>query len=333
MTMTNGLSASLQDIKDSRKTAVINDEMKRLNVGIAALQEIRLADSGTLKEKDYTFFWQGKRSNEPREHGVGFAVRNSLLRMVEPGSGGSERLLTLRLNSSTGPVTLISVYAPTLSATPDTKDMFYENLASIIRNIPNKEQVVVLGDFNARVGTDHDSLPSYLDQFEVGKMNENGQRVLELCTFHDLCIKNSFFRTKPQHKVLWRHPRSKHWHQLDLILVRRAAIKNVLHTRSYHSVDCDTDHTLVCCKIRCNQKNSTTQKTNRIFVSMSARCLNQTSRSSLLRALRRNLDLCNLVTLPQRSGKFCVTLCTALLWLPVGRGPQNHMTASKPNQL
>ena len=77
--------------------------------------------------------------------------------MVEPGSGGSERLLILRLNSTTGPVTLISVYAPTLSTTPDTKDIFYGNLASIIRNIPSKEQVVVLGDFNARVGADHDS--------------------------------------------------------------------------------------------------------------------------------------------------------------------------------
>ena len=71
-----------------------------------------------------------------------------------------------------------------------------------------------------------------------------------LCTFHNLCITNPFFKTKPQHKVSWRHPRSKHWHQLDLILVRRAAIKNVLHTRSYHSADCDTDHSLVCCKIR-----------------------------------------------------------------------------------
>ena len=57
-------------------------------------------------------------------------MRNSLLRMFEPGSGGLERLLTLRLNSTTGPVTLISVYAPTLSYTPDTKDMFYENLAT-----------------------------------------------------------------------------------------------------------------------------------------------------------------------------------------------------------
>ena len=85
-------------------------------------------------------------------------------------------------------------------------------------------------------------------------MNENGQQLLKLCVFHNLCITNSFFKTKPQHKVSWRHPHSKHWHQLDLILVRHAAIKNVLHTRSYHSMDCDTDHSLVCCKIRLQPK-------------------------------------------------------------------------------
>ena len=91
--------------------------------------------------------------------------------------------------------------------------------------------------------------------FWNGKLNENGQRLLELCTFLNLCITNSFFKTKPQHKVSWSHPRSKHWHQLDLIMVRHAAIKNVLRTRLYHSADCDTDHSLVCCKIKLQPKN------------------------------------------------------------------------------
>ena len=112
-------------------------------------------------------------------------------------------------------------------------------------------------------GVDHDSWPSCLGQFGVGKMNENGQRLLELCTFHGLCITN-FSRTKPQHKVSWRHPRSKHWHQLDLILVRRAAIKNVLHTRSYHSADCDTDHSSVFFKIRMQTKKFHHTKTKGI---------------------------------------------------------------------
>ena len=253
-TMMPGLSEDLQDVSDSRKTAVINNELKRLDVDIATLQETRLADSGTLKEKDYTFFWQGKSSEQRREHGVGFAVKNSLLNKVEPGSNSSERLMTLHLNTTEGPATLISVYAPTLSASPEAKDEFYENLSSTLSNIPSTEHLFLLGDFNARVGADNDSWPSCLGHFGVGKMNDNGQRLLELCSFHELCVTNSFFRTKPQHKFSWQHPRSKHWHQLDLILTRRAAIKNVLLTRSYHSADCDTDHSLVCCKIRLTPK-------------------------------------------------------------------------------
>ena len=128
-----------------------------------------------------------------------------------------------------------------MSATSAIKDEFYENLAAIISSVPNNEQLVLLGDVNARVGANHDTWPSCLGLFGMGKMNENGQRLLELCTYHDLCIANSYFRTKPQHKVSWRHPRSKHWHQLDLILFRRAALKNVLHTRSYDSADCNTE--------------------------------------------------------------------------------------------
>ena len=56
-----GLSASLQDIKDSRKTAVINDELRRLNMDMATLQETRLADSGTLRRR--TTYSSGRGSS------------------------------------------------------------------------------------------------------------------------------------------------------------------------------------------------------------------------------------------------------------------------------
>ncbi|CAE1168442.1 unnamed protein product [Acanthosepion pharaonis] len=203
--MLTGLSENPQDINDSRKTAFINGELKRLHVDIATLQETCLADSGSLK-KDYTFFCQGKSSDELRQHGVGFAVRNSLLNAVEPSSNGSERLLIFRLNTTTSPVTLVSVYASTLYTTPDK---FYDNLSTTISSIPRKQHLVLLGDFNTRVSADY---PWHLclEQFGVGKTNDNGQRLLELCTYHNLHIANSSFRTKPQHKVSWRHSRSKH---------------------------------------------------------------------------------------------------------------------------
>ena len=89
-----------------------------------------------------------------------------------------------------------------------------------------------------------------LGHFGVGKMNENGQRLLELCCHHGLCITNSYFKCKELHKVSWRHPWSRHWHQLDLIITRRADLSKVLHTRSYQSADCDTDHSHVASKVR-----------------------------------------------------------------------------------
>ena len=114
--------------------------------------------------------------------------------MVEPGNNGSERLLTLRLNTTAGPVTLVSVYAPTISATPDTKDEFYDQLSATISNISNKEQLILLGDFNARVGADQRSWPSCLGKFGIGKMNDNGQRLLELALTTTFALPTPFSR-------------------------------------------------------------------------------------------------------------------------------------------
>jgi len=45
-------------------------------------------------------------------------------------------------------------------------------------------------------------------------MNEIGQRLQKLYLYHGLCVTNTFFSTKPRHRVSWRHPRSGIWHSL-----------------------------------------------------------------------------------------------------------------------
>ena len=54
-TMTPGVS-DLQQVTDVRKTAVINNDLRWLQVDIIALQETRLPESGIIREKDYSFF-------------------------------------------------------------------------------------------------------------------------------------------------------------------------------------------------------------------------------------------------------------------------------------
>ncbi|CAE1149183.1 unnamed protein product [Acanthosepion pharaonis] len=113
----------------------------------------------------------GLPQDDPRQHGVGFAVKNSLMPAIEPPTGGSEGNLAIgHLNI----YNVLCIYAPTLCATPECKR---------------------------------------------------------------------------RRNVSWRHPRSRHWHQLGLVITRRAA-----NTRSFYSADCGRDRSLVGCKARLTAK-------------------------------------------------------------------------------
>ena len=94
---------------------MINNELCRLQVDIIALQETRLPESCIIREKEYSFFWQGKAADETRKHGVGFAIKNNLLCSIIPPSKGTERFLKLQLQTSAGLVSLISAYVQQLT--------------------------------------------------------------------------------------------------------------------------------------------------------------------------------------------------------------------------
>ena len=64
---------------------------------------------------------------------------------------------------------------------------FYDQLDAIISRIPTSKHVYLLGDFNARVGADQESWPKVLGHHGMGKLNDNGQKLLEFCCFHKLC--------------------------------------------------------------------------------------------------------------------------------------------------
>ena len=258
--MQTGLSENLDGVEDIPKTSILDRELKRLGVDVAALQETRLANFGSIKERNYTFFWQGLKENERRLHGVGFAVNNRLLPMIETPEGGTERLMSLRIRTATGYATLLSCYAPTLDADPIIKEKFYHQLDDKVKETPTNDALYLLGDFNARVGAEDTLWPSVLGKHGIGKTNDNGQRLLEFCSFHHLCITNTFFKNKDLYKASWRHPRSKIWHQLDLIVTKQKDIKNVHNTRAYHSADCNSDHSLIRSKVKIVPKKIFTSK-------------------------------------------------------------------------
>ena len=106
-------------------------------------------------------------------------------------------------------------------------------------------KLVVLGDFNARVGRGNSSWEGVLGRHGVGKVNDNGLLLLSKCAEHGLCITNTLFRMADEYKTTWQHPRSKHWHMIDFIVVRQREIRDVRVTRAMRGAECWTDHRLI----------------------------------------------------------------------------------------
>ncbi|XP_076041849.1 uncharacterized protein LOC143025728 [Oratosquilla oratoria] len=147
-------------------------------------------------------------------------------------------------------MTIISVYAPTLTAENVNKDSFYNVLSEAVGVTPKEGKLVILGDFNARVGSSQHLWEGVLGPHGIGKCNENGLCLLSFCAEYGLTITNTLFYLRNKHKTTWRHPRSGQWHLLDYVIVRQQDRKDVLITKVMRGADCWTDHRLVRTKLR-----------------------------------------------------------------------------------
>ena len=234
-----------------RRTAIIGTELAKYNIDIAALSETRIAGKDQVIEEKgagYTFFTTGKPEGETRMAGTGFAIKNCLLSKLgdQKPHGISPRLSTLKIQMTKNQAAhFISAYAPTLDSPEEDKDAFYEQLSTLLNSIPYKDKIFLLGDFNARVGRDHQTWNKVLGKNGVGSTNSSGFRLLSLCTEQKLVITNTVFQQAHRHKTTWMHPRSKRWHLIDYVITRQRDLSEVKLTRSLPMSTIWTDHRLV----------------------------------------------------------------------------------------
>ena len=232
-----------------RPSAIVSRELARYNIDIAALSETRMLGENMFEEvgAGYTFFLKGNPLDGKCYHGVGFAIRTELLFLLQGKypTGINERLMKMSLSLDDCTVSMISAYAPTLGQSDENKGCFYDSLDDIIKAIPSSHKLLLLGDFNARVGTDYSSWEGIIGKHGVGNENSNGTRLLTLCSQNGLCLTNTLFQQPTRRKLTWMHPGSKVWHMIDFVITRQRDVKDVNHTRAMLGSCAHSDHRLV----------------------------------------------------------------------------------------
>ena len=92
-------------------------------------------------------------------------------------------------------ITVIQVYAPNSNTEESEVEWFYEDLQDLLELTPKKDVLFIIGDWNAKVGSQE--TPGVTGKFGLEVPNEAGQRLIEFCQENALVIANTLFQ---QHK-------------------------------------------------------------------------------------------------------------------------------------
>ena len=110
---------------------------------------------------------------------------------------------------------VIQVYAPTSNTEEAEVERIYEDLQDILELTPKKDVIFIIGDWNAKVGSQE--IPGVPDKFGLGVQNEAGQRLIEFCQENTLVIENTLFQQHKKRLFTWTSD-GQHRNQIDYIL-------------------------------------------------------------------------------------------------------------------
>ena len=128
----------------------------------------------------------------------------------------NDRMISVHFQGKPFNITVIQAYVPTSNAEEADVEWFYEDLQDVLELTPKKDALFIIGDWNAKVGSQE--TPGVTGKFGFGVRNEAGQRLIEFCQENALVIANTLFQRHKRRLYTWTSPDGQHWNQTDYIL-------------------------------------------------------------------------------------------------------------------
>ena len=225
----------------------------------------------------WTLVYSGPTKDRGKEgqHGVGILLNGELSKAWNDGGcqrwAISERVLAIRLpipgSGCDGDderwAFIISAYAPTSDPAHDAvREQFFVSVERTLQFAEPSDDIVVAGDWNARVGRggpedseDLHWMGRERGRYGVDTTNEQGRRLLHLCAGTGLTVAASWFaRSTARQRYTWTNRGNKRSACIDHILIRQSARRTCVdagvngHARRH--LPFPTDHELTFVRLR-----------------------------------------------------------------------------------
>ena len=217
-------------------------------IDILGIQEHRIVHNDPIKYEKvpgYTIITLSAWRNEmmAATGGIGIILSHKAMKSLSGVTSRGDRNLVVNFTGNPK-TTVIVTYSPTNASSEDEVENYYTDLRRCIDSVPDHNFLMLLGDFNARFGSDDVKHTMHLST------NRNGKLLTDLTLEKDLVVTNTYFRKRVGKLWTFIGP-GGHKAQIDYIIVRRKWRNSVLNCEAYSSfASVGSDHRVVSAKIR-----------------------------------------------------------------------------------
>ena len=223
------------------KLEVVKQEMARVNVNILGISELKWTGMGEFNSDDHYIYYC--RQESLRRNGVAIMVNQRVRNAVLGCSLKNNRMIFVHFQGKPFNIMVIQAYAPSSNAEEAEVERFCENLQDLLELTPQKDVLFILGDWNAKVGS-QETL-GVTGKFSLGLWNEAGQRLIEFWQENALVIANTLFQQHKRRLYTWTSPDGQHQNQIDYILCSKRWKSSRQSTKTRPGADCGSDHELL----------------------------------------------------------------------------------------
>ena len=225
-------------------------EMEHMKLDVLGISETHWKGKGEFIHEQkgimYKIVYSG---GEQKRKGTAIILRGKTAKATKHYELKNERIICMKLETKPVNTLLVQVYAPTTLHTDDEVAGFYEQVKETIEeNKKFDDVVVVMGDFNAKVGDS--KIEDVVGPFGLGEKNDRGDELINFCQENNLAVMNTWYEQKKSARHTWTGPNGRVKSQIDYILVNKRYRNNITNAKSRPGADCGSDHNPVVCKLR-----------------------------------------------------------------------------------
>ena len=153
------------------KLEVVKQEMARVNINILGIRELKWTAMGEFNSADHYIYYCGQDSL--RSNRVAITANKWVQNAVLGYNLKNDRIISVHFQGKPFNITVIQAYAPTSNAEEAKVERFFEDLQDLLELPPKKDFLFIIGDWNAKAGSQE--ISGVTGRFDLGVQKKQGK--------------------------------------------------------------------------------------------------------------------------------------------------------------